>query len=174
MRTPVLGLFLAVLAACSSEPEPVYSGRCPQAAIVSDTSKIVKYEGDGAPKPENVRVAAEVRFAQVDCRVDATGIDAALVLDIRAQIGPATREFDHVLPVFIAITDTSDRILVKKVVGSLAAFTSQNIIEYRDVIEGIRIPLAEGGRGDSYRILTGFQLSRAELAQNRERFGFKQ
>ena len=174
MRLLVWGIILAGLAACSDAAEPTYSGRCPTAAVVSDTSKIVKYQGDGRAKPENVVVAAEILFAEIGCRFDANGLDAALVLDIRAQVGPATREFNHVLPIYIAITDQNDRVLIKKIVGTNAGFSDSNTVAYTDVIEGIRIPLAEGDRGSNYKVLAGFQLTRQQLAQNRERFGFRQ
>ncbi len=144
---------------------------CPSTAVLSDAVTVTKLR-PGAPatppNPANVVLAAEMSQAQLECEYN--GETNALTIDInfavRATRGMAATGTDPELDYFIAVVDAEGTLLTKNIFKSRPDLRAQMGI-YTQNVSNFVFPLAVDKRPADYQLLTGFQLTPAELAYNR-------
>ena len=105
----------------------------------------------------------------MSCEYDDNAVNSELSLQILLAKGPAWHEEALSLPYFIAIVDRNDRVLDKRVFNSKVGFPEgRRRATIVDTLEQ-RIPISGQETGDRYRIMVGFQLTRAQLQDQLKR-----
>jgi len=145
---------------------------CPSTAVLSDAVTVTKLRA-GAPtnaaNPANVVLSAEMSQAQLECEYD--GERNAVSIDInfavRATRGPAAMGPDPELDYFIAIVDAQGTLLTKNIFKSQPVLNGRPPGQYTQTVSNFVFQLAMDMRPIDYQLLTGFQLTPAELAYNR-------
>jgi len=157
------------------EPDVVLVGGgpvCPSTAVLSDAVTVTKLR-PGAPvdmtNPANVVLSAEMSQAQLECDYD--GESNALTIDInfavRATRGPAASGPDPELDYFIAMIDGAGNLLTKNIFRSQPDLDGRTPGVYTQNVSNFVFPLGMDMRPIDYQLVTGFQLTPAELAYNR-------
>ena len=145
---------------------------CPSTAVLSDAVTVTKLR-PGAPatmpNPANVVLSAEMSQAQLECEYN--GETNALTIEInfavRATRGPAAMGPDPDLEYFIAMIDAGGNLLTKNIFKSQPDLDGRMMGQYTQNVSNFVFPLAMDMRPIDYQLLTGFQLTPAELAYNR-------
>jgi hypothetical protein len=144
---------------------------CPSTAVLSDAVTVTKLR-PGAPatppNPANVVLAAEMSQAVLECEYD--GEKNAVTMDInfavRATRGAAATGADPELDYFIAVVDAEGTLLTKNIFKSRPDLSGPMGV-YTQNVSNFVFQLAMDKRPIDYQLLTGFQLTPAELAYNR-------
>jgi hypothetical protein len=127
----------------------------------------------GAPanvqNPANVVLSAEMSQAQLECEYDAerNAITIDINFAVRATRGPAAMGNDPELDYFIAMVDTEGNLLTKNIFKSQPVLNGRVPGQYTQNVSNFVFPMAMDMRPIDYQLLTGFQLTPAELAYNR-------
>lgn len=145
---------------------------CPSTAVLSDAVTVTKLR-PGTPtnvlSPANVVLSAEMSQAQLECEYNAES--NAVTIDInfavRATRGPAAMGPDPELDYFIAMVDAQGNLLTKNIFKSQPVLNGRVPGQYTQNVNNFVFPLGEDMRPIDYQLLTGFQLTAAELAYNR-------
>ena len=145
---------------------------CPSTAVLSDAVTVTKLRA-GAPtnvqNPANVVLSAEMSQAQLECEYDAerNAITIDINFAVRATRGPAAMGNDPELDYFIAMVDTEGNLLTKNIFKSRPVLNGRVPGQYTQNVSNFVFPMAMDMRPIDYQLLTGFQLTPAELAYNR-------
>ena len=145
---------------------------CPSTAVLSDAVTVTKLRPGvppTPPNPANVVLAAEMSQAQLECEYD--GEKNAITIDInfavRATRGAAATATDPELDYFVAVIDAEGTLLTKNIFKSRPDLNGQMVGTYTQNVSNFVFQLAMDKRPVDYQVLTGFQLTPAELAYNR-------
>ena len=142
---------------------------CPSSAVLSDAVTVTKLKPGSPmmPNPENVVLAAEMSQAQLECEYDGERNTLTIDLDfaIRATRGAAAMGTDPELEYFIAVVDAAGNLLTKNVLKSQPDLRNAGV--YTQSVDNFTFQMAMDARPVDYQLLTGFQLTPAELAYNR-------
>ena len=177
-RPPVLPLFARplsalclvapALAACSGSGEK-FAPPCPQAGIVRDAADLTRYAGNGRDLTDLV-LEGRITGLNGKCSRGDKGVTVVAVsVGLELARGPAAPGRRTELSYFVAVAE-GDRILDKRVFPLVAEFPA-NTDKVRlggDDVE-MALPTTADKPAAAYRVLVGFQLSPAELEQNRRR-----
>jgi hypothetical protein len=176
-------LVLLGVAGCAGHPDPdneqallaleAQAVACPPARLLADTAHITLAAAPGArSRAAGIPDAyeADMVSATTSCRQDKDRW--AVSIRVRATagaVGAASRRTVH-LPVFVAMTEFSRRVLDKKVV-EIPVTVDPRVprVSVEQTIEGISAPLTALHPGPGYEVLVGFQLTPDQLAANRRR-----
>jgi len=145
---------------------------CPSTAVLSDAVTVTKLRS-GAPtnaaNPANVVLAAEMSRAELECEYDAERNSVSIDVNfaVRATRGPAAMGADPELDYFIAIVDAQGNLLTKNIFKSQPVLNGRIPGQYTQNVSNFVFQLAMDMRPIDYQLLTGFQLTPAELAYNR-------
>jgi hypothetical protein len=144
---------------------------CPSTAVLSDAVTVTKLKPGvpATPNPANVVLTAEMSQAQLECEYDAetNAITIDINFAVRATRGAAATGDDPELDYFIAMVDAGGNVLTKNIFKSQPVFNGRTPGEYTQSISNFVFPMATDMRPIDYQLLTGFQLTPAELAYNR-------
>ena len=166
-----LALFFGLplgLAACGTFGDDTPPGPCPQAVIVQDASRQVKFQGSGRDLTD---VLFETRLdgaPQLICDYDDDAIEATMRVRFFVARGPADQQRQARIDYFVAIARQPDLRVVAREQFSLAVPFEGNRTQVA-VTEELepRIPISSGQNGASYKVFVGLALSPAELEYNR-------
>jgi hypothetical protein len=154
-------------------PMPILEGGpvCPSTAVLSDAVTVTKLK-PGAPAtvdPQNVVLSAEMSQAQLQCEYDGerNALTISLEFAIRATRGAAAMGSDPALDFFVAMVDAQGNLLTKNILKSQPDLNGRVPGQYTQSIDNFVFQMAMDTRPADYQLLTGFQLTPAELAYNR-------
>lgn len=122
------------------------------------------------PDPANVLYTVELTGVNSKCDIDKKErtSDASLKLNFRATRAPSAVEAHYSVPYFVAVTEGSERVLVKKVYSVDIHFDpGQTTAAATDTVDSTHLQVAKGKHPYDYQILVGLQLTKAELDYNR-------
>jgi hypothetical protein len=145
---------------------------CPPARLLAGTAHITLAAPADAASTGGIPDAyeADMVSAKTSCRRD--NDRWAVSVQVRATagaVGAAPRRTVHV-PIFVAMTEFSRRVLDKKVVEVPVTLDPRvPRVSIERTIEGISAPLSALHPGPGYEVLVGFQLTPAQLKANRQR-----
>jgi hypothetical protein len=145
---------------------------CPSTAVLSDAVTVTKLR-PGSPNnvqnPANVVLSAEMSQAQLECQYDAerNAVTIDINFAIRATRGAAAMGGDPELDYFIAMVDAQGNLLTKNIFKSQPVLNGRVPGQYTQNVSNFVFQLAMDMRPIDYQLLTGFQLTAAELAYNR-------
>ncbi|MBO6825436.1 MAG: hypothetical protein JJ879_04490 [Sneathiella sp.] len=150
----------------SSEPEIVIA--CPKVSVLPYADQITIFrEGPGR---DLVDVEYEGVIAPVsgECvyEDDYAWVEVDLILRVGAIKGPAAISNEQSFDFFVAVADSDNRVLNKKVFDSPVVVPEGR---RRGAVQeelSQRFPIMSGQRGSNYRIIVGFQLSQEQMAYN--------
>lgn len=179
-RSSVIPIFLVLaLAGCDQfranerAALAVLGPMCPPSAVLADAVTVTKL-ATGAPatvSPDgtNVVFTAEMSKAEVKCDYDQgkNTLSVELSFAVRASRGLAAAATDPPLDFFVAVIDVEGNMLSKKVYQNQPNLGGRPTGEWTQRIRNFPVPIQNDKRPYDYEILTGFQLTPAELAYNR-------
>ena len=172
MRTfrAVLCLVPFLLAACASggdKPKDVVKipHECPQTVIVRELDHVRDY---GVENAEDKNLLAEAEMLRVDklrCAFDEdlNGLDVHVILQMKATRGARLDGDTISFPYFITIIRPDQTMLVKKMMDATFVFHGQGATTDHEEALHVFVPLPKDALSGDYQILTGFQLSHAQL-----------
>lgn len=170
-RTAVAAaLTLPVLAGCGGDSER-FPPPCPRPVILRDAGDLHRYRGTGRDITDSV-LDGRITGISGKCERDGPRIVlATLTIGIDLTRGPAAPSRTADVAYFVAVSD-GDQILDKQVYTVRGQFP-ENTDRLRLNSEQIelRLPVSPQRSAASYRIMTGFQLTPAELQANQSRPG---
>jgi hypothetical protein len=156
----------AVLSACGSKREPA----CPSSAILSDASKVTRFQGAGRDLTDVVN-QGEILEIGVSCKYEKNAVVLTLQVAVAGQRGPADRTRKADFEYFVAILDPAGNIVTKEPFRVNFDFPpNRERLAIVDELEP-RIPLKDLAQGPGYGVRVGFQLTQDELDWNRKRPG---
>ena len=143
---------------------------CPITAVLSDAVTVTKLRPGvpAMPNPANVVLSAEMSQAQLECEYDGerNAITMEINFVVRATRGAAATGADPELDYFVAVIDAEGVLLTKNIFKTQPDLDGQMGV-YTQNVSNFVFQLAEDKRPADYQVLTGFQLTPAELAYNR-------
>ena len=161
---PLFGLLaVAVLASCASEPE---TRPCPQAVVLTDAARQVKFSGLGRDLTD-VLFEATIQTGRLVCEYDDNTLDVDLQVQVVAARGPANTDRLAQINYFIAVARVDQTVLARESFDITIPFPGN-----RTRVSGIEeigqvITLVGGEHGGNYRIYVGLDLTPEELEYNR-------
>ena len=166
--------FLLPLAACGTTDPAEIAISCPEGAVLAQAAFVTKLAPAGNP-PANVIVTAEMTQPRLTCDYDRDDneVQVNLTIPIAVTRGAAGANAGaQNLSYFVAVVDPVGTMITKRVFNRTvqpgAATASLN--EY---VNGTTIRMPMGRRPAEYQVLTGFQLTPAELAYNQRQRNFR-
>ena len=158
-----IGLALGGCSLFSGEYSDV---KCPATGVVSGVGTLSRFDGRGTGFVD-LGYRASLGAVKSDCAVDSTGVTVTLMVSTLAELGPAATGRTADFPYFVAVTDSKDKIIAKRVFANSLTFKpDQNRTGGRDTVSE-RIPLEDPKQAPRYHVILGFQLTEEELAYNR-------
>jgi hypothetical protein len=139
---------------------------CPRVTKIGEASQLTRFSPNGHDITD-VEFEALIGDINGKCEPADKGVAVHMTVDFIASRGPADKARKASFAYFVAITDNKDNVLTRQQFDTYIDFPGNRT---RD---GIResldqsIPLAQGQRGDDFRIYVGFVVTRDELAYNR-------
>ncbi len=166
-----LALLLAavvVLAACGvfnkKAPAP-----CPRISILSLAKQRLSFAPGGGTDLSAMQTDVRLADARGTCVYREGEVEVEMTVTVAARRGPADRTRKATAPYFVAILSPERRVLAKRVFDLSLQFPVNVDAGSKTDTVVQRIPLSTPQRGPGYRIVTGLQLTRAQLEFNRRR-----
>ncbi len=155
------------LAACGTFGSDAPQGPCPQAVVVQDASRQVKFDGAGRDLTD-VLFETRLQGTRLACEYDDEAIESTLRVRFFTARGPADQDRLARISYFVAIARQPDLQVVAREEFTLAVPFEGNRTQVA-VTEELepRIPLQGGETGTSFKIFVGLSLNAEELEYNR-------
>lgn len=181
LRFLAFGLGLSFLAACG--PNDTGPGTligafrgdirgCPTIGVLQHAVDITVFQPGKGRDLTDVEYEGEFRGVGTDCDYDEDlrMIEATAKFKMLARRGPAARNSQIELPIFVAIVAAGGQVVDKRQYPVLLKFEDgTDVAQTADELQDIKIYLEPGDSTRSYEILIGYQLSESQLAYNRSR-----
>ena len=155
-----------LVAACAGDDEDP-GLFCPGVAVVQDAGQIIHFQGEGRDLTDVV-YQADIGAAIVECEFDDEMIEAELAVRVRVGRGPAAEKPRAQFTYFVAIADSSRRIVAREEFGvDMALPENKTLLEKIDQVD-YQLPVRPGETGREYRIFLGFVLSPDDYEYNKK------
>ena len=186
LSTALIVLAAATINACDTASllwrNPVVMN-CPEHRVLADAASLVTFRDGPGRDLVDVNVEGQLIGMRLACQTDMEKGDKSGNLEIEATVlfgaarGPANRSRKGILPYFLRVTDTNDRILYGENFKIKAAFPgNQTRVQFHAGVITLELPIKVTDDGKSwelsnrdYVIWTGFALPREQLKYNRTR-----
>ncbi|HEY3636750.1 MAG TPA: hypothetical protein VGK90_01265 [Rhizomicrobium sp.] len=155
------------LAGCSTDR----TGDCPTITGVTDASVETFFRPGTQPDPSNVQYTIELMNVKNVCDIDKKerSSDVSMDISFRATRAQSGGEAHYTVPYFVAVTDGTTRVMVKKMYSVRIDFApGQNTATATDSVGGVHLDVAKGKHPYDYQVLVGLQLTKAQLDYNRQ------
>jgi len=166
----LLGLpALLALAGCGAGNEDNFAPQCPKPSIPRDSNDLHRYRGAGRDITDTI-LEGRILGISGDCKRDGGAIvSSSIIVSLELSRGPAASGRTADVSYFVAVTQ-GERVLDKQVFRLNPEFppNTDRLRLRGDEIE-LRLPISEGKPASVYQVSVGFQLSAAELEDNRRR-----
>jgi hypothetical protein len=161
----ILGLGLT-LGGCSWVSGEYADVKCPSSGVVGGIGNVSRFDGRGTGFA-NLAYRASLSQVSSDCKIDSSGVTVTVAVATLAELGPAATGRSADFPYFVAVTDSHDKIVAKRVFPNTVNFAgNQSRGGSQDTVSE-RVPLANPKTADRYHVVFGFQMTEDELAYNR-------
>jgi len=162
---------LALLAGCGSTDPYAFPPVCPQYGTVPDAADVTRFRGRGTDLTD-MAIDARITAPRGKCSRDADGrLKVDTFVRLLVTRGPAAQGRTESVEYFIAVVE-GERILAKYPLRAQVEFPPNvDRLEVTGETLTLSLPTKAGKPGDAFTLLSGFQLSPAELAFNREHAG---
>ena len=162
--------FIAVLAlsGCSTDMK---KGLCPSANILANTSTVNFFRDKMDGDPAGVLYSVQVVGVKTDCSFDANEgtADSSLVVTFRGTRMPTGERADYAVPFYAAVIRDSTSIVSKQVLSAPFTFQAGEATTiFTAEVPSLIVRLDNGKRPYDYGLLTGLQLTQAQLDYNKK------
>jgi hypothetical protein len=168
-RLAVLGVVaLLSLSACSTD---VKRGLCPNASVLANTSEMTGFRDKMEGDPSGVAYEVVMTGVKASCSFDKDEgtADSSVTVTFRATRTPTGVAADYSVPYYVAVTRDSTTIVSKQVYSASFAFRpGDSSTTFSADVSTVPIRLDNGKKPYDYGILTGLQLTQAQLDYNRK------
>ncbi len=181
-RPAAVVLLVGALAGCSAYQtvtdvfsQPLVQP-CPDYRVIADAAKLVRFRDGSGRDLIDVDFEGEIDDVRLECesnidkktRAGMMEVDIAVIFKISR--GPTNRNRKAPFYYFISVIDRSQKILYREAFKINAGFPGNNTrLTLKAEPVTLEIPITRQRPSRTYRILTGFKLSREELQFNRTR-----
>src|SRR6185312_3605330 len=155
-----------VLAGCSSNDE---KGLCPSANILVPASTLTVFRQNAPADPSGELYTVWMSNLKTGCDYDKREFvtDSRVHIQFKATRAPSDQAGTYRVPYFVAVTHKGSRIMAKKLfVASLSFGPGETKTAFVDTVDSTVIHMARGNKVGEYEIVTGFQLTQAQLDYN--------
>jgi hypothetical protein len=162
---------LLILWGCGTESDSAKeAGGCPSGAALSEASTVTRFRPGAGKDLTDVVMSAELTKPQVSCDYDKDGgkVSVTFSFPVTVKRGAAATNEPQTLSYFVAVVDQDNSVLTKQNFTHDISL-DQNIASFSEHPDGMTFTLPKGKKPVGYEVLVGFQLTRDELAYNRER-----
>ncbi|MEO0961352.1 MAG: hypothetical protein AAFY01_02905 [Pseudomonadota bacterium] len=145
---------------------------CPNAGILTDAERLTEYRDGSGRDITDVAYTWELLDAVAACSYDDTMISVDYALSMSVSAGPAASRRSVSAPIFVAVTRAGQTVLQKTTFVAEVEFQpGQRVAVYTRTFEGLEFEVGEDN-GGLYDVVLGFQLTPAQVAENRARARF--
>lgn len=157
---------LALLTGCAGEAD---TRPCPQAVVLTDASRQVKFSGPGRDLTD-VLFEASIQAGRLVCDYDDNELDWDLQVEVIAQRGPANSDRLANITYFVAVAQSDQSVLDRQSFDIVIPFPGNRtrVSGMEEVGQIINLRGNETGR--DYRIYVGLELTREEIDYNRANY----
>jgi len=158
-------LAAGVLSGCSSSKKPA----CPRVGILSDAAELSRMR-DGGSDVSDIAYQAEFSNVSLECEIGEQAIESTVKFRMIVQKGPRATGDTVSVPYFIALVTPTGGIVSKTVVDQQVSFGGQSAVQIsKEVDKSLTLfPILERVQPGGLEVLIGFQLTKEEVAFNRE------
>jgi len=164
LRLTVLAALVA--AGCTTDTK---KGLCPSAAILAPASVLTVFRQNAPADPSGELYTVWMSNVKSRCDYDGNKIstDSDMRIRFKATRAPSGEAGTYRVPYFVAVTHKGSRIMAKKLFVADVTFQPGEVsTEFELNIDQTVIKIARGNKIGEYEILTGFQLTQAQLDYN--------
>jgi hypothetical protein len=171
--TTTLSLLAALLlSGCVSDTE---KGLCPTAAVLAPTSAMTVFRQNAPGDPSGELYTVWVTNVKFSCDFDKDDkrTDSKLRIMFSAKRAPTGEVASYKAPYFVTVTHGGDRIMTKKMYLADVSFPAgEATTSFEQDVDSIVIKPTRGAKIGEYQILTGLQLTQAQLDYNTKNYHF--
>ena len=164
-KTVALGMALLAAGAltAAAKPAPAAQG-CPHVGLLADASKLTDFEG-----ATKAQFQADIGGEALQCVINGGVVHLRVKFKVIGSLQAADAKTDtRRLPYFVAVMQGS-RVLAKQVYSVEIPFTGgARTVSVEERINRVDIPIEKGWTADDYEVMLGFQLTREQVAYNRQ------
>ena len=170
-------IFLALalpLFACGTDDPAFIAVSCPTSSVLAQAAFVTKHAAGGTA-PANALLTAHMEQGRIGCDYDPddSQVTFDLIVPMTITRGPAGTEGPHRLTYFVAVLDPGGNMLSKRVFERDEFLGASFVANVDERVRDNSISLPMGRRPFEYQVLTGFQLTPAELAYNQTQRNFQ-
>ncbi len=150
-------------------------GLCPSAAVLAPTSALTVFRENAPADPSGELYTVWMTNVKSGCDYskDERAAVSRIHIQFTARRPPTPDEANYRVPYFVTVTHGGSRIMTKKLYFADVHFgAGQPSVSFEDTIENIAIKFERGSKTGEYQILTGLQLTRAQLEYNTKNYHF--
>ena len=168
VRTLTLAILAAaLLTGCThSDAE---KGLCPTTAILAPTSALTVFRQNAPADPSGELYSVWMTNVKNGCDYDKDqkSSNSRIYIRFSAKRAPSPEEVSYRVPYFVTVTHGGDRIMTKKMYLAQVHFMpGEASTSFEETVDDITINFQRGSKMGEYQILTGIQLTRAQLDYN--------
>lgn len=166
----LLAAAAAFLGGCQADRTP----DCPTMTTLVPTSEASVFVPGSPPDPSNLLYTVEIVKVDSSCDLDKKTSDADVSLDVhfRATRAPTGSAAGYTVPYFVAVTEGTDKVLLKKQFKAELSFApGQSVVEFTDTVASTQVKPKGEKKAYDYQVLVGLQLTREQLDYNNRRIG---
>jgi hypothetical protein len=173
MRISILALFaVLLLSGCASDAQ---KGLCPTAAVLAPVSALTVFRENAPADPSGELYSVWMTNVKTECKYDKEKktTESSLRIFLSAKRAPTGQTANYRVPYFVTVTHGGDRIMTKKMYTTDISFPAGDAtVSFVQPVQFIDIALSRGAKLGEYQILTGFQLTQAQLDYNTKNYHF--
>lgn len=124
------------------------------------------------PDPSNLLYKVEIVGVDGNCDLDkkATTADVSLDIHFRATRAPSGTSAGYTVPYFVAVTEGTERVVLKKTFTIQFAFEpGQSTVDFSDSVASTKVTAQSEKKTYDYQVLAGLQLTKQQLEFNQHR-----
>jgi hypothetical protein len=168
VRTLTLALLAAtILSGCTHSDAD--KGLCPTAAVLAPTSALTVFRQNAPADPSGELYTVWMTNVKIGCDYDkdSRSVNSRIHVMFSAKRPPASEDVNYRVPYFVTVTHGGNRIMTKKLYLADVHFAAgEASTSFEQSIDDIAINFERGSKLGEYQILTGIQLTQAQLDYN--------
>lgn len=143
---------------------------CPDANILVNTSVIPVFDPEQGADPANVVYTVRMTALRSRCDYNKRNndIDASMTITFKGTRQPGGEEARYRVPYYVAVTSGGE--IVDKQIHWLELEFSKGVssFETEELVDSIAVKVARDKKPFEYHLLTGFQLTKAQIDYNKK------
>lgn len=164
--TSAAALSALLLAGCVTDRD---KGLCPGANILAPASVLTVFRTGAPQDPSGELYTVWMSNTKTSCDFDKHEFasDSVVRVHLKATRTPSAEGGTYNVPFFVAVTHRGSRIMAKKLFVAHVTFAPGEVAtEFEEKVDSTVIRIARGNKVGEYEIITGFQLTQAQLDYN--------